>query len=608
MNDYAHLDGDEDTIPPGLESRSSTLRVAFDLVWASGRRYVIVILGAMLAAAAALSFQLLVGREILELLADSDDVDAGDLAPSIAMLGALLMVSAIAEAVTREYRLPLSELVERRATDDILDVATETEYEAFEYPAFHDRLERALHGAGQESTAVVFGLISLLSTLMITVGVTAVLITVVPVLVPITVLGFIPIAAVNLINNRAMYRLEYELTENERERGYLEDVMTYRENAKEVRSYGLAPTFRGWHGALWDTRIDLVKAIVKRRLTLLTVGSMITTAVLIGTLAFTLVLAGRGSISLGDAAVAIVGLQQLSGRLLSAGSALSGVHEAVIFLRDFEHFRDSLPARVAPTAATQPPESPDRLTVEGLGYRYPGAERDALQTVDLELRKGQIMAIVGSNGSGKSTLAKILCGLLPAQRGVVRWDDMDLAGCDPVAMRSRIAPVFQDYTRFNFALGRAVGLGDTSRLGDDDAIEATIRRAGIGRLIDDHSDGLQTRLGKEYTDGIDVSIGQWQRIAIARALFRDAPVLVFDEPSASLDPHAEAELFELLHAACADKMVVFISHRFATVRGADVVLVLDQGEVVETGSHDELMQARGLYADMFEIQASRFGV
>jgi ATP-binding cassette subfamily B protein len=248
------------------------------------------------------------------------------------------------------------------------------------------------------------------------------------------------------------------------------------------------------------------------------------------------------------------------------------------------------------------------LTVDDISYRYPGSQRDALHSVSFEHNRGQIMAVVGANGSGKSTLAKLLGGLLPPATGAIRWDGVDLAACSPSLVRAQIAPVFQDYARYMLTIRSAIALGDTSRLDDEEGIRRAASHVGLDELIESLPEGLDTRLGKGFSGGTDISIGQWQRLAIARALFRDSPVVLLDEPSASLDPHAEAELFDLLHSICSDRIVIFISHRFATVRSADKVLVLDQGEIVEIGPHDQLMAARGLYSDLFRLQAERYGL
>lgn len=586
----------------------STARLAISLVYSSGRRQLILIVVASVVTSLAFAGQLLVGRTLLNMLAHRDKVDAGDLAPSLVTLGVLLMIAALAQATAGELRTPLGEQVHRRTMGEILDVATEVELEAYEGSEFHDRLQRARLAASGQSSAVVFGLVTLMSTLVVAIGVVAVLLSVAPMLVPFAVLGYVPIAVVNVRNNRARYELEKSLTELQRRRSYLEYVMTERSEANEVRAYELAGILRRWHTELWDVRMRGLRDLVRRRLKLTVAGSFVTTAVLVATLSLTLILAGRGSITIGDAAVAIVGLQQLSSRLQSAGAAFNSVHEGITFLRDFEGFRATLPVIRERRPTGVPPSPPVVLSVDRLGYHYPGSHDDALRNVSFELRRGQIMAVVGANGSGKTTLAKLVCGLLPPTHGAICWDGVDLAGCDPARVHAQIAPVFQDYARYMLTIRQAIGLGDPSRLDDEPAIRRAAVQAGVDDLIESLPDGLETRLGKVFAGGVDISIGQWQRLAIARALFRDAPVVVLDEPSASLDPRAESDLFDLLHSLGNDRIVMFVSHRFATVRTADVVMVLDQGEVVEMGAHAELMANGALYSDLFQLQAHRYGL
>lgn len=594
--------------PTSEPTMLSTVRLAFTLVSSAGRRTLVLIIGAVVVTSLAVAGQLLVGRSLLDLLADRDRVDASEIAPYLVALGALLLMSALSQAVANELRIPLGEQVLRCTMDEVLDVATEVELEAYEGAEFHDRLQRARVAAGGQSDAVVFGLVTILSTLVVAAGVVAVLLTIAPVLVPFAVLGYLPIAFVNVRNNRSRHQLELDLTEVQRERSYLEYLMTDRSEAKEIRSYGIAPTLRRWHARLWEIRTGQVRHLVRRRLALTTTGAAVTTLALIVTLAAALILAGRGSITIGDAAVAIVGLQQLNNRLQSAGAALNGVHEGTVFLRDFETFRATLPAVREQRPTGVPPSSPTLLSVDGLSYRYPNASSDALRSVSFELGRGQIMAIVGANGSGKSTLAKLLCRLLVPTSGAIRWDGIDLATCDPLLVRAQIAPVFQDYSRYMLTIRQAVGLGNVGRLDDEPAIRRAVAQAGVDELVEGHAAGMDVRLGKAFSDGIDISVGQWQRVAIARALFRDAPVLVLDEPSASLDPRAEADLFDLLQSLGRDRLVIFVSHRFATVRSADVVMVLDQGEVVEMGPHADLMAHGGLYHELFTLQADRYGL
>lgn len=565
-----------------------------------------IVIGASIVTAAAVAAQLLVGRYLLDLLAEDQRVSTSELAPGLFLLGALLVVGALSQAVNNEIRVLLAERVHRSAMDDVLDVATEVGYEAFEETDFHDRLMRARVATGGQSSAVVFGFVTILSTVIITAGVVIVLLAVVPYLLPIALLGYLPILAVNARNTRARYRFEVELTELQRERGYLEMLMTERVVAKEVRSYETTSALRRWHGEIWDTRMSRLGKLVRERLARNLVGSLVSTAATVATLSIALILAGRGTITIGDAAVAVVALQQLNGRIQSMGTAFNGVYEGVTFLRDFESFHAELPTIREQRPVGTPPSPPSVMTASDLGYRYPSSHRDALGNVSFELRRGQIMAIVGSNGSGKSTLAKLVCGILTPTRGDVYWDGVPLSTCDPSLVRAQIAPVYQDFVPYYTTIRRAVGLGDITRLDDTEGIRRAIDGAGLGEFVDGLPAGLDTRLGKVFQAGIDVSGGQWQRLAIARALFRDAPVLVLDEPSASLDPQAEAELFDLLHDLCRDRIVVFVSHRFNTVRSADVVMVLEDGEIVEMGPHHDLMAAEGLYSEMFRLQADRF--
>jgi len=585
-----------------------TVRLAASLVWRADRRRLIVILVATTATACAVAGQLLAGRWLLDTLAVEGDVTARDLAPGLVTLGVLMLIGALSQAVASEFRILLGERVLRNTMDDILDVSTAVDLEAFEQTEFHDRLQRARVAAGGQTSAVVFGLVTIVSTIVIAVGVVIVLLAVAPVLVPMALVAYVPITLVNLRNNRARYALERDLTELNRERGYVEFLLTERATAKEIRAYGVSPTLRVWHRDMWAVRLERLNELVRKRLGRTALGATVTTLAIVATLSLAVILAGRGSISIGDAAIAVVGLQQLSGRLGAAGAALSNVHAGVTFLQDFEQFRATLPTVLEARPTEVPSTPPVTLTVDRVGYRYPEADDDALREVSFELRRGQIMAVVGANGSGKSTLAKVLCGLLPPSSGSVRWDGVDLATCDPDLVRAQIAAVFQDYTQYYFTIRQAVALGDAARLDDEAGIEEAARLAGLDEVTAGLPDGIDTRLGRMFSNGTELSVGQWQRVAIARALFRDAPFLLLDEPSASLDPRGEAELFALLRSICDDRIVVFVSHRFATVRSADVVLVLDDGSVVETGSHAELMAAGGVYHELYMLQAERFGI
>jgi ATP-binding cassette subfamily B protein len=222
------------------------------------------------------------------------------------------------------------------------------------------------------------------------------------------------------------------------------------------------------------------------------------------------------------------------------------------------------------------------------------------------LRAGQIVALVGENGSGKTTLAKLLARLYLPQSGHIRWDGADTAGLEPDQLRRRIAVIFQDFLHYDLPARQNIGLGAVDRIADHDAIRAAAKRAGADDFLRGLPDGYDTILSPEYTGGRDLSIGQWQRVALARAFMRDTPLIILDEPTAALDARAEHELFASIRRIYAGRTVLFISHRFNTVRVADHIYVLHEGRIVEDGDHDTLIARGDLYSELFTLQAAAY--
>ncbi|MEZ5560052.1 MAG: ABC transporter ATP-binding protein [Pseudomonadales bacterium] len=321
------------------------------------------------------------------------------------------------------------------------------------------------------------------------------------------------------------------------------------------------------------------------------------------------------------------GIQASAGAVLlvlAAGSRLSAYIGATVgeigFLRGIwldgsqrMAWLEDYAAAVAPRGGALPPERlADGIRLEDVWFVYPGSDRAVLEEVNIHLPAGSVVAVVGENGAGKSTLVKLLCGLYAPSAGRILVDGKSLADIDTAAWRTRLAGAFQDFFRFELKAGQAVGLGELERLDDRDAVAAALDRAGAKELVDQLVRGLDTQLGPSWPEGVDVSFGQWQKLALARGFMRETPLLlVLDEPTAALDAETEHALFEhyagaARRAADDGRITLLVSHRFSTVRMADLIIVLDGARVVEVGSHSELMAKNGQYAELYRIQADAY--
>ena len=326
-----------------------------------------------------------------------------------------------------------------------------------------------------------------------------------------------------------------------------------------------------------------------------------------GAFAFVAVRALQGHNTIGDVVMCLQAFQRIQGALVELLRSLAGLYEDNLFLGNLYEFLDLEPT------VTDPPEpvpAPERLTsgiaLEHVSFRYPGAGRSVLSDVTVTIRPGQVVALVGENGSGKTTLVKLLCRLHDPTSGVVRLDGTDLRDFAVADVRALFSIIFQDYAHYHFTVRENIRFGDLRAPDDDGRVEAAAALAGADQVVERLPQGYETTLGKWFPEGEELSIGEWQKIALARAFMRDSAVVVLDEPTSALDAKAEAEVFARFRALVKERTAILVSHRFSTVRLADCIYVLADGRVTETGSHDELMALGGTYARLFELQAQSY--
>jgi ATP-binding cassette subfamily B protein len=384
-------------------------------------------------------------------------------------------------------------------------------------------------------------------------------------------------------------------------------MMTSAEYARDVRLFGIGPLFadrfRDLQTQLREGHLGIRSQRARRDM--LAQGTAV--VALYGTLAGMAFYSVQGGMTLGVIVMYFQGYQRALAALQNILQGLAWLYEDNLFLKHFYAFLD-LPSHVEQSSGESlVPEATELgLVCQNLHFTYPSRKQPVLRGIDFELHPGEIVALVGVNGSGKTTLAKLICRLYDPEEGTVSWEGKDLKQFTAQAWRRQVSVVCQDFARFDLSIAENIWLGDIERASGDDELLAAARIAGSEVVVQQFPDGLQTALGTQYEKGQELSVGEWQRIALSRAYFRQAQLLILDEPSSALDPLAEAEMIRSFREVIGKRSALIISHRLSTVQLADRIYVLDDGQVVEQGTHQELLQRDGHYTKLYSSQAAHY--
>jgi ATP-binding cassette subfamily B protein len=592
----------------------------FRLVWEASPALTLASLGLRCVRATLPVLMLYVGKLIIdEVVAQSQQPSPGaSLGDWIAsgrlhLVGGLLAVeftlAVLSDLLGRASSLVdglLSELYSNLASVRLMEHAETLDLEQFERSDHQDRIERARRQVTGRSTLLtqVFGQMQdVLTVVSFAVGLFAYA----PWLLGLLLLALIPAFLGELHFNAQGYRLNYFRTPERRQLDYVRYLGSSVETAKETKLFGLnaflVERFRRFATRMYDDN----RRLAMRRATW---GGLFAA---LGSLAYYLAYAivvwrtVDGQFSIGDLTFLAGSFLRLRGLLEGLLLGFSQIAGQAMYLEDLFSFFDARPnIRSIENPRPFPVPIEAGIVFEKVGFRYPGSDHWVVRELDFTLKAGEVLALVGENGAGKTTIVKLLARLYDPTEGRILLDGHDLRDYDLAQLRSHIGVIFQDFVRFHFTAGENIAMGRIVAANDRERVRIAAERSLADQVVARLPKGFEQPLGKRFSEGIELSGGEWQKVAIARAYMRDADILILDEPTAALDARSEYEVFQRFRDLSLGKTAVLISHRFSTVRVADRILVLTNGQVVEAGSHEELVAAGGRYAELFELQAAGY--
>ncbi|KUN19137.1 ABC transporter [Streptomyces antibioticus] len=592
-----------------LRQLPALLSLSFRLAWQADRRAAKVVLGAEAGRGAAQAVSLLAVNSVLGRLIGGGTIEERlrGAVPALVAMASVMLVAALLRAASTYATGRLEPKVERVATERYLERAAAVELAAIEDHAFHKLLDTAQYGATSARRMIAYAT-RVMNAAISLVAAAGVLTVLHPALLPLLVTMTLPSAWSALTIARRRYESFHTWVQHARAGHLLSELLTEPTAAPEIRVHGVGPFLLHHYRAMSE-----VAEAEQARLARLAARTGLIAAFWTGlaTVATYATLGGlllAGAMALSVAGTAVIAIRSGSASLDSLVLEMNQLHQEALFVGDLQRLYVEAEQRAIPVGGRELPEDPREIRFENVTFSYPGeSTHPALDDVTLTLPLGRIVALVGENGSGKTTLVKLLAGLYKPDRGRILWDGVDAADADRHLLAERIAMVAQDFKRWPFTARVNVAVGRSAAPLTEERMAESIAEAGAQDVVADLPRGLDTLLARHFSGGHELSGGQWQRLGIARAAYRRGRILIVDEPTAALDARAELEVFEKIRAlAGSGQTVVLITHRLASVRHADLVHVLEQGRLVESGTPEELLATGGVYAELYSLQADQF--
>jgi ATP-binding cassette subfamily B protein len=476
----------------------------------------------------------------------------------------------------------------------------------FERPEYFDCLSRASREAPWRPNSILNNLVSMLRGLLSLLLMAGLILTLHWTLAVLLLVANIPGIWLRLYYADILYNFQRTQTPEARKSAYFNWLLTGDRPSRELRLFGLGNYFISLFKKSFLKQKEEEINIIRRRTVIELISNLFKASALLITLLFIAHQTINGKLSLGQMAMFLLAFRQGMMYVKDLFGALAGLYEDGLFIGDTFEFLNLKENITASEPVVTPLPLKKKIVVSNLSFTYPGNNFTTISNVSFEIKKGEIIALVGPNGAGKSTLVRLLCRLYDPDSGNVKYDGNDIRNMDPEEYRKLFSVVFQDFMLYNLSAGENIRMGNIDEKNPESEIKSSAESTGVHELINNLPNGYDTVIGNLFDDSRELSWGEWQKIALSRALFRDAPVLILDEPSSALDADTEFDIFSRFREIVKGRTSILISHRFTNVRLADRIIVLDKGSIAETGTHGELMKRGGIYFTMFSKQTSRF--